>query len=68
MESYSAAQKDSTSTTLLTVPQAARDLTISVRTLWRLIAARDIESIRIGRSVRLTRASIAAFVGRGGSR
>lgn len=44
--------------TLLTVPQAAQRMTISVKTAWRMVYARDLEVVRIGRCVRVTAESV----------
>jgi excisionase family DNA binding protein len=39
-----------------------------VRTVWRLISAGEVNAVRVGRAVRVTRASIQAFIDRGGAR
>ncbi len=44
--------------TLLTVPQAAQRMTISMKTAWRMVYARDLEVVRIGRCVRVTAESV----------
>lgn len=51
---------------LMRVPEAARELAISTRTAWRLIGLGELSTVRLGRSVRITRASLDAFVARGG--
>lgn len=43
---------------LLTVPQAADRLTVSVKTTWRMVYAGKLEVVRIGRSVRVTGESV----------
>jgi excisionase family DNA binding protein len=47
---------------LLSVPAAARALTISRATLCRYMALRQIAVVRLGRSVRIAEAEIARFV------
>lgn len=50
---------------LLTLPQAAHTLTISKRTLERLIAAGDFPApVKIGRSSRVPMADLAAYLER----
>lgn len=44
--------------TLLTVPQAAQRMTISDKSTWRMVYARKLEVVRIGRSVRVTEESV----------
>jgi excisionase family DNA binding protein len=46
---------------LLRINEAAHDLAVSQRTIWRLIAAGELEAVNIGRAVRVTRASLDAF-------
>lgn len=55
-------------TKLLRVPDAARELAVSVRTVWRLVSLGELDSVRVGRSVRIARASIDQFVAKGGAR
>lgn len=52
---------------LLTVREAGEQLSVSARSVWRLIASGDLAVVRCGRSVRATAESIAAFVRRGGT-
>jgi len=59
-------QSRSSPSALLKVTDAARDLSVSERSLWRLISAGKLATVRIGRSVRVTRASIDAFIASGG--
>ena len=48
---------------LLTLPQAARELTISKRTLERLIAAGEFPSpVRIGRSARVPSTDLVTYL------
>ena len=47
---------------LLTPPQAARQLSVSVRTLYSLFTAGKIKPLKIGRSTRVSSADLAAFV------
>jgi excisionase family DNA binding protein len=53
---------------LATVTQAAAELNCSARSIWRLLSAKQLESVRIGRAVRITRASIDQFIEQGGER
>jgi excisionase family DNA binding protein len=53
---------------LLTVQQAAAALATSQRTIWRLIGQGELIKVQVGRSVRITQASISAFVARGGAK
>ena len=48
--------------TLLTVPQAAQRMTISDKSTWRMVYARKLEVVRIGRSVRVTEESVDDFI------
>ena len=48
--------------TLYSIPQAARLLSISTKTLWRLVYARRIETIKIGRRVLIRRAALEALI------
>jgi excisionase family DNA binding protein len=50
---------------LARVPEAAHEMAVSTRTIWRLIAQRELEAVRVGRSVRVVRASIDRFVAKG---
>ncbi len=52
---------------LLRVPQASNELAISVRSTWRLISSGQLDTVHIGRSVRITRESIDRFIKRGGA-
>jgi len=52
---------------LVRVPDAAHVLSISVRSVWRLIAAERLETVKIGAAVRVTRASIEALIAQGGT-
>jgi excisionase family DNA binding protein len=45
-----------------TVPHAARALDISARKAWELVHSGVIESIKIGRSRRVTRRALEAYV------
>ncbi len=47
---------------LLTIPQAARVLAVGRTTLYELIAAGALETVHIGRSVRVPVAAIRSFV------
>lgn len=47
---------------LFTTTEVSNALRISVRKTWSLIASGDLESVRIGRSVRVTSQALVAFV------
>ncbi len=47
---------------LLTPPQAAKQLAVSVRTLYSLFTAGKIRPLKIGRSTRVSAADLAAYV------
>jgi excisionase family DNA binding protein len=51
-----------------TVPGAAHRLLTSTRSIWRLIGKGELKTVRVGRSVKVTRASIAEFIEKGGAR
>ena len=51
---------------LFTVSQAAHELNCSDRSIWRLIGLGALKTVRIGRSVRVTRESVEKFIDRGG--
>ncbi|CAG1010430.1 hypothetical protein PHYC_03849 [Phycisphaerales bacterium] len=50
------------------VRAAAQTLDVSTRTIWRLLAQRELTQVRVGRSVRITNESIEQFIQRGGAR
>ena len=52
---------------LLTVLQASERLTISERSIWRLISSGELEAIRLGRATRVTAESLEELIARGGS-
>lgn len=54
----------STSRLLLKVTEAADALAIGRSTVYELIAGGHLETVHIGRAVRVTRASVEAFVER----
>lgn len=49
---------------LLTVDQAAKALSVSRATVWRLVAAGRLEAVHIGRSVRIPAEALDDFVAR----
>ena len=51
---------------LLTVEEVAHVLGVSKRTVWRLIAGRELDTVRIGRCVRIKALSVYRLVERGG--
>jgi excisionase family DNA binding protein len=52
----------------MTIAHASQALTLSVRQVWRLIGQRELAVVRAGRATRVTRASVEAFIQRGGCR
>jgi excisionase family DNA binding protein len=52
---------------VLTVSDTATALCVSERTVWRLIGLGELSVVKIGRAVRVTRASVEAFLARGGT-
>lgn len=53
---------------LLTIAETVSELNVSRRTVWRLIAAKDLAIVRLGRAVRITAVSIDKLIEKGGSR
>ena len=51
-----------TQTVLLTVPEAAERLRVSRRTLERLIAAREVRPVRIGRRVLVPEREVEVYL------
>lgn len=51
---------------LVTVPEAANALSISRRSVYRLIGLGLLQSVKCGRACRVTMASLETFVARGG--
>ncbi|MCH8346694.1 MAG: helix-turn-helix domain-containing protein [Chloroflexi bacterium] len=49
---------------LLTVPEAARRLSLARSTLYELVLTRQIESVKIGRSRRIPLDALVAYVDR----
>jgi excisionase family DNA binding protein len=49
-------------TQLLTVPEAALQLCISSKTAWRMVYGRQIDVVRIGRSVRIRQDSVDKLI------
>lgn len=47
---------------LLTVDQAAERLSVSSKTVRRLIERRELEHVRIGRAIRISPAALAAYL------
>ena len=50
---------------LLTASEVADILHVSLRTVRRLIASHELETVRIGRSVRVEDSTLQAFIARG---
>lgn len=53
---------------LLTIREAAEELHCSQRSIWRFLCSKSLKEVRIGRTVRITRASIERFIEQGGER
>ncbi|MCC6677934.1 MAG: helix-turn-helix domain-containing protein [Phycisphaerales bacterium] len=53
---------------LLTIRQAGHDLSCSTRTVARLMTLGELARVKLGRSVRITSASVDALIERGGVR
>jgi excisionase family DNA binding protein len=53
---------------LFTIKQTAVELNCSTRSVWRLLSERHLTGVRIGRTVRISRESIDAFIAKGGAR
>ncbi len=49
---------------LITVREAAQRLTVSRRTVARLLASRELPHVRIGRAVRVREVDVAEFIRR----
>jgi excisionase family DNA binding protein len=47
---------------LLRVPEVASRLSLTERTVWRLLASGDLPSVRIGRSVRISPRDLEQFL------
>lgn len=52
---------------LVTIPDAARMLSISERSAWRLVSTGELSSVKLGRSTRITVESIERLIDRGGA-
>ena len=52
---------------LLKVPQVADALSVSTRSVWRLIAQGALTQVRVGKCVRVSSTSLAAFIATGGA-
>jgi excisionase family DNA binding protein len=53
---------------LLTVPEVAALLRVSTMTVYRLVDGGMLRGLRVGRSIRLPRASVREFLSRAGAR
>jgi excisionase family DNA binding protein len=48
---------------LLTIPQVARRLSVSTRTMWRLISQRELSTVRVGqRGTRVAASVLDAYL------
>lgn len=48
----------------LSVPQLAEQLGISGKKAWRLVSAREIDVLRVGRRVLITETALSAYIER----
>lgn len=53
---------------LLTIPDAADALSVSRRTVWRMLSAGELRAVRLGRAVRVRTADIRRIAENGGGR
>lgn len=53
---------------MYSVAQTARVTALSTRSIWRLIGLGELTTVKCGRAVRITKASIDAFIARGGTK
>jgi excisionase family DNA binding protein len=58
---------ESTHPRLLSIASTAETCGVSKRSVWRLLAAKELAAVRLGRSVRITAESVNALVARGGT-
>lgn len=61
-------ESNNNSRRLLRIVQVADELNCSTRTAWRLVSAGLLQVVRLGRAVRVSRASIDKFIESGGQR
>lgn len=47
-----------------TVPDAAKAMSLGERTVWELVRTGELESVKVGRARRVTRATVLAFLER----
>jgi excisionase family DNA binding protein len=47
---------------MFTVPEAATRMSLGKRTVWRMVAAGEIESVKRGRSRRIPRQAVADYI------
>jgi excisionase family DNA binding protein len=59
-------ERQNETSNLMRVPDVARFLNCSERTVWRLICAGLLNRIKIGRAVRLDKADVERFIQEGG--
>ena len=57
--------RETTRATYLTVAEVAGMLRVSTMTVYRLIKARELPAVRVGRSYRLAEDDVDRFVGQG---
>lgn len=53
--------------TFLTVPEVCAYLRVSKMTVYRLIHADELASVRVGRGLRVPRSALRRFIGQGGN-
>ena len=47
---------------MFTVPEAAALMSLGRRTVWRMVASGEIESVKVGRSRRIPRQAVADYI------
>ena len=58
---------ESTLPRLFSIAHTAETCAISKRSVWRLLAAKELAAVRLGRSVRITAESVNSLLARGGT-
>jgi excisionase family DNA binding protein len=65
MDRWRGEEKETDMGKLLKIPEVAEFLNISCKTAWAMVYRRDIEVVRIGRSVRIPQRTLDQLVERG---
>lgn len=50
------------------IPEVAERLSVSPRSVWRLISLGELKAVRCGRSTRVSAESVEQFIARGGTK